>query len=58
LRQILAAGDVEFAAGADGVEGASIVSGASVDVTSNNSMGFCGSGMDSAFQAEYFRLAN
>ncbi|WP_281857917.1 TadE/TadG family type IV pilus assembly protein [Litoreibacter halocynthiae] len=56
--QILAAGDIEFAAGADGVEGASIVAGGKVDVTSNNAMGFCGGGMDSAFQAEYFRLAN
>ena len=56
--QILAAGDIEFAAGADGVEGASIVAGGRVDVTSNNAMGFCGGGMDNAFQAEYFRLAN
>lgn len=56
--QILAAGDVTFAAGADGVEGASIVAGGTVNVTSNNAMGFCGGGMDSTFQAEYFRLAN
>lgn len=55
--QILAAGDVEFTANADGVRGASIVSGGRIDGTSNMNFAFCGSGMEHNFLAEYFRLA-
>lgn len=55
--QIIAAGDVAFAAANEGVEGASIVAAGRIDVTSGSSMAFCGSGMDSIFEAEYFRLA-
>ena len=55
--QIIAAGDVEFAANADGIRGASIVSGGRIDGTSNMNFAFCGDGMEHSFLAEYFRLA-
>jgi len=55
--QILAAGDVEFTAQNDGIEGASIVAGGTVSITSGSTMGFCGTGMEHVFQAEYFRMA-
>ncbi|WP_428687939.1 TadE/TadG family type IV pilus assembly protein [Roseibium sp.] len=55
--QIIAAGNVEFAANADGIRGASIVAGGRIDGTSNMNFSFCGKGMDDSFAAEYFRLA-
>lgn len=55
--QLLAEGDVTFAARASGIEGASIVAGGEIDGTSNASMAFCGSGMEDNFEANYFRLA-
>ncbi|WP_375263250.1 TadE/TadG family type IV pilus assembly protein [Palleronia sp.] len=56
--QILAERAVQFSANADGVEGASVVSGETIDGTSNTTMGFCnGSGMEDNFEADYFRLA-
>ena len=55
--QILAVGSVNFAAANEGIEGASIVSDSEIDITSGTSMAFCGSGMDSIFEAEYFRMA-
>lgn len=54
--QLLAIGPIEFAAEADGIQGASMVSASSVSGTSNMSMGFCGDGMDHNFQAMYFRM--
>ena len=54
--QILALKDIQFSANANGVEGASMVSGSTISGTSNMSMGFCGGGMDNSFQAEYFRM--
>ena len=56
--QILAAGNVEFAANADGIRGASIVAGGRIDGTSNMNFAFCGAGMEHVFLAEYFRLVN
>lgn len=56
--QMLAIGDIEFAARADGVEGAAMVSAGTISGTSNMDMAFCGVGMDNNFQAEYFRLVN
>lgn len=56
--QMLAIGDIEFAAKADGVEGAAMVSASTISGTSNMDMAFCGVGMDNNFQAEYFRLVN
>ena len=55
--QIIAAKGVQFAANADGIRGASIVSGGRIDGTSNMEFAFCGGGMGHVFQAEYFRLA-
>ena len=54
--QIIAAGPIDFAANAGGIQGASLVSGATIDGTSNMSFGFCGTGMEDTFQAEYFRM--
>ena len=55
--QIVAVGSVNFAAANDGIQGASIISANEIDVTSGSSMAFCGSGMDSIFEVEYFRMA-
>jgi hypothetical protein len=56
--QIIAAGDIKIAANADGIEGASIIAGGKIDVTSNGTFGFCGgNGMNNNYQAAYFRLA-
>lgn len=55
--QIIAVGDVEFSAQANGIEGASIIAGGTISVTSGSDFAFCGSGMGNTFQAEYFRLA-
>ncbi|THD84649.1 hypothetical protein E7811_02620 [Aliigemmobacter aestuarii] len=55
--QILAKVDVSFAANAGGLHGAAIVAGGTISGTSNMDMGFCGSGMENNFMAEYFRLA-
>lgn len=54
--QIIALGDVQFAANADGVEGAAIIAGGRIDGTSNMSMGYCGSGMEDNFEVDYFRM--
>lgn len=55
--QILASGNVEFAANANGIRGASIVAGGRIDGTSNMNFSFCGEGMEASFSAEYFRMA-
>ena len=55
--QFLAAGDIQFAANADGIEGISLVSGGRIDGTSNMRMGFCGSGLSDNFEVDYYRLA-
>lgn len=56
--QIIALGDVDFAAQGVGGNGASIISGGTIDARSNNEMGFCGgSGTEGHFVADYFRLA-
>lgn len=54
--QILALGDVNFAANAVG-KGASIVSDGQIDSTSNMSMSACLTGLEDMFQVPYFRLA-
>ena len=57
--QILALKDIEFAANADGIEGASFVSYGMIDGTSNMNMGFCeNQGMENAYRAQYFRMVN
>lgn len=55
--QILAKLNVYFAANAGGLQGAAIVAGGTVSGTSNMDMGFCGTGMENNYMAEYFRLA-
>lgn len=54
--QIIAVGPIAFQALASGIKGASIVSGETIEGTSNSSFGFCGSGMGNNFEAEYFRM--
>ena len=56
--QIIAAGNIEFAAQADGIEGASLIAGGEIDGTSNATMGFCGSGMEGNIEVPYFRLVS
>ncbi len=56
--QLIAVGDIEFAANADGIEGASFISGRTISGTSNMTMGFCDGGMEHTLQAPYFRLAH
>lgn len=55
--QLLARGNVEFAARADGIQGASIVSGGEIDATSNSTMARCDTGMEGNFELPYFRMA-
>lgn len=56
--QLLAKESITFSANANGIQGASIISGDDVSGTSNSNMGFCnGAGMEGNFEAEYFRLA-
>lgn len=55
--QLIALGDVEFAARADGVQGASIIAGGVIDGTSNSTMARCNRGMDDNFRAPYYRMA-
>ena len=55
--QLIAKGDISFAAEANGIQGASIIAAGEIDDTSNSNMGLCGSGMEGNFKAEFFRLA-
>ncbi len=55
--QLLGIGNIEFAARADGIEGASIISNGQISGTSNMEMSYCGGGMDE-FTADYFQLVN
>ncbi|MBC7157124.1 MAG: hypothetical protein H5U20_06375 [Rhodobacteraceae bacterium] len=55
--QLVARDDIEFSANADGIQGAAFVAGGTISGTSNMEMGFCGTGMENNFHAEYFRLA-
>ncbi|MGR3343453.1 MAG: pilus assembly protein TadG-related protein [Paracoccaceae bacterium] len=56
--QMIAVGDIEFTSDADGIQGASVISGGRIDGTTDMDMAFCGgAGMESNFEAEYFRLA-
>ena len=55
--QLIADQNIAFTANANGIQGASIIAGGTIDGTSNMEMGFCGTGMENNFEAEYFRLA-
>jgi hypothetical protein len=54
--QLLAQGSIEFAARADGIQGASMISGGEIDGTSNSNMSLCGTGMEGNYEADYFRM--
>lgn len=54
--QLIAMGDIAFSANANGVEGASFIAGGTISGTSNMTMGFCGSGFERNFEAQYFHL--
>lgn len=54
--QLLAVDDIEFAANANGIQGAAMVAGGVISGTSNMNMGFCGTGMENNFHAAYFKL--
>ncbi len=57
--QILALGDIQFSANADGIQGASFVAKGRIDGTSNMNMGYCkNSGMENAYRASYFRMVD
>lgn len=55
--QLIAMGNIQFAANASGIQGASMISGGEISGTSNMDMGFCETGMEQNFEANYFRLA-
>ncbi|MEH6835754.1 pilus assembly protein TadG-related protein [Falsihalocynthiibacter arcticus] len=56
--QLIAKETISFSANAQGIKGASIISGDDISGTSNSNMGFCnGSGMERNFESDYFRLA-
>ncbi|MGA9412946.1 MAG: Tad domain-containing protein [Roseobacter sp.] len=55
--QILALGDIQFTANANGVKGVSFIAGGRIDGTSNSNMGFCNNGGTENFAtARYFRM--
>lgn len=56
--QLLAVHDIAFAANANGIQGAAVVAGGLISGTSNMEMGFCGTGMENNFHAEYFKLVH
>ncbi|PUB17212.1 TadE/TadG family type IV pilus assembly protein [Yoonia sediminilitoris] len=55
--QLMAKGDIYFAANADGVQGASLIAGGEISGTSNMNMGLCLGGMEDNIEIDYFRLA-
>ena len=56
--QLIAAGDITFAAADAGLEGVSIVSGGMIAGSTGPEMAVCaGHGMEDNFEADYFRLA-
>ena len=56
--QIIARDDIQFAANANGIQGAALVAGGEISGTSNMEMRYCGSGMEDNFEADYFRMVN
>ena len=58
--QMLALGDIDFAAQADGIEGVSFIADGEINGTSQNDMGFCGDGggTDDFTKEPYFRMVN
>ena len=56
--QLLAIGDITFAAQANGVKGTQMVAGGKISGTSNMTMGFCGNMENANFQVDYFKMVN
>jgi hypothetical protein len=57
--QILAQGNIDFTAQANGIEGISFIAGGMVDGTSSGDMGYCdGLGTDNFVEIPYFRAVN
>lgn len=54
--QLLAKGDISFAANANGLQGASLIAGGEISGTSNMNMGLCPDGMEDNIEIPYFRL--
>ena len=54
--QLIALGEILFAANGEGLRGTSIISGDTVSGTSNMEMGLCGSGMEDNLSLDYFRM--
>lgn len=55
--QLMAKGDINFAANADGLQGASLIAGGEISGTSNMNMSLCMTGMEDNVMIRYFRLA-
>lgn len=55
--QLLAKGDITFAANANGVQGASMIAGGEINGTSNMNMGLCGTGMEDNIEIDYYRMS-
>ena len=55
--QLLAKGDITFAANANGVQGASLIAGGEISGTSNMNMGLCGTGMEDNIEVNYYRMS-
>ena len=54
--QMIAKGNIQFAANANGMTGASMIAGGTINGTSNGNMGLCGSGMGNNVELTYFRM--
>ena len=54
--QIIAAGNIDFEANANGLNGVSLIAGGEIDTTSNIQMSLCGTGMEDNFEVDYFRM--
>ena len=54
--QLIALGDIEFAARANGVQGASLIAGGVIDGTSNSTMSRCNTGMEDNYTSPYYRM--
>ena len=54
--QLIAQGDIQFAAQGAGIRGTSFVAGGEISGTSNMNMGVCPEGVEGGFQAGHFRM--
>jgi len=54
--QVVAAGDVELGARAQGINGISVQAGQDIRLTSNNAYGLCSGNAPGLFTVPYYRL--